>query len=137
MDAFERSSGYRTPRVFRYFPTAEAVELLVTESCENEFVLHVYLSRCRLAANLPLWLKTKIAMRNDISQQGSKHFQARVPARHLQLFLSPKNPSYNSKKITLLQIMDIVTKLFSLNLDVEPNINTLKNLSQTLNSAGS
>lgn len=32
--------------------------------------------------------------------------------------------------------MDIVTKLFSLNLDVEPNTDTLKGLSKTLNSAG-
>ena len=33
--------------------------------------------------------------------------------------------------------MDLVTKLFSLNLDVEPNTDTLKGISKTLNSAGS
>ena len=32
--------------------------------------------------------------------------------------------------------MDIVTKLFSVNVDYEPNTDTLKGLSKTLNSAG-
>lgn len=61
---------------------------------------------------------------------------ARVLAKHLSIFLLQPILITIRKETTLTSTMDIVTKLFSLNLDVEPNTDTLKGLSKTLNSAG-